>query len=70
MHLKKVYNQKLRSPDSVAKLVKSGMWIDYGFGNSQPFLFDRILSEMVDELKGVKIRARARAEGFNPINRD
>jgi acyl-CoA hydrolase len=32
------------------------MWLDFGFGNSQPFLFDRVLAERVDELKGVKIR--------------
>ncbi|GAI88004.1 unnamed protein product, partial [marine sediment metagenome] len=52
-----LYEQKLRSPDKVANLVQSGMWVDYGFGNNQPFLFDRVLADRVDELKGVKIRA-------------
>ncbi len=27
VHLKKLYDKKLRSPDEVAKLVESGMWM-------------------------------------------
>jgi len=56
MGVRKSYEQKLKSADEVAKLVKSGMWIDYGFGNDQPFLFDRVLAERAGELQNVKIR--------------
>jgi len=70
MHPHTLYERKLRSPEEVAKLVKSGMWIDYGFGNSQPFLFDRVLAERVDELKGVKIRACLPLKPIQCIEKD
>ena len=65
-----MYEKKLRSPDEVAKLVKSGMWVDYGFGNGQPFLFDRVLAERVDGLKGVKIRACLPLKPIQCIEKD
>jgi acyl-CoA hydrolase len=40
-----------------AALVRSGDWIDYGFGLSQPDVFDRALAARVAELRGVKIRS-------------
>ena len=40
-----------------AALVKSGMWLDYGFGMGQPDLFDRALAARRDELGDVKIRS-------------
>ncbi|CEJ11682.1 Succinyl-CoA:coenzyme A transferase [bacterium YEK0313] len=40
-----------------AALVKSGMWLDYGFGMGQPDLFDRALAARRDELSDVKIRS-------------
>ena len=53
------------SPAFAASLVKSGMWLDYGFGLGQPDLFDRALAARREELTGVKIRSslslRARA---------
>jgi acyl-CoA hydrolase len=45
------------SPEDAAKLVKSGDWLDYGFGLGQPDLFDRALAARKDELQDVKIRA-------------
>jgi acyl-CoA hydrolase len=45
------------SPESAAALVKSGDWVDYGFGMGQPDLFDRALAARAPELRGVKIRA-------------
>lgn len=43
-------------PGEAAGLVKSGMWIDLGAGNTQPELFDKALAGRVDELFDVKIR--------------
>ncbi len=45
------------SPDDAAALVKSGDWVDYGFGMGQPDLFDRALAARASELRGVKIRS-------------
>ncbi len=51
--------------EDAARLVKSGSWVDYGFGVGQPEAFDRALAARKDELEQVKIRAalslRARA---------
>ena len=44
------------SAAEAAALVKSGDWIDYGFGLSQPDAFDRALAARKDELRGVKLR--------------
>lgn len=49
--------RKRISPEGAAALVKSGDWVDYGFGMGQPDLFDRALAARKDELRGVKIRA-------------
>ena len=48
---------KTLSPDAAAALVKSGDWVDYGFGMGQPDRFDRALAARASELHGVKIRA-------------
>src|SRR5512140_2424197 len=45
------------SADAAAALVKSGDWVDYGFGMGQPDLFDRALAARAAELRDVKIRA-------------
>ncbi len=42
--------------DEAAGLVKSGMWIDYGFGCGFPLLVDEKLAERAPELEAVKIR--------------
>jgi acyl-CoA hydrolase len=43
--------------EEAAKLVKSGMWLDYGFGICQPDVFDAALGARVCDLRGVKIRS-------------
>ncbi|MBI4516076.1 MAG: 4-hydroxybutyrate CoA-transferase [Deltaproteobacteria bacterium] len=48
---------KLISAEAAAALVKSGDWLDYGFGLGQPDRFDRALAARTDELRGVKIRS-------------
>jgi len=45
------------SPEGAAALVKSGDWVDYGFGMGQPDRFDRALAARAGELRDVKIRA-------------
>src|SRR6202163_2227446 len=45
------------SAEEAAGLVKSGTWIDYGFGMGQPDAFDRALAARKDELRAVKIRS-------------
>jgi acyl-CoA hydrolase len=44
------------SAADAAALVRSGMWVDYGFGMGQPDVFDRALAAR-DELRGVRIRS-------------
>lgn len=45
------------SPIEAAELVRSGMWLDYGVGLSQPDVFDRALAARHGELTDVKIRS-------------
>ena len=45
------------SAAEAAALVRSGDWVDYGFGIGQPDAFDQALAARKDELVGVKIRA-------------
>jgi acyl-CoA hydrolase len=56
MDFQSEYRRKLISPAAAARLVQSGMWIDYGFGTGQPLLIDRALAERAPELEGVKLR--------------
>ncbi len=44
------------SAEDAAARVKSGDWVEYGFGLGQPDLFDRALAERAQALKRVKIR--------------
>ena len=50
------YRNKIKSPAEAAKVVKSGDWVDFGFGNGFPELFDEALAARRDELQDVKIR--------------
>lgn len=51
------YRSKLVTPEQAAKLaVRSGDWVDYGFGAGFPELMDRALAARRDELTDVKIR--------------
>jgi acyl-CoA hydrolase len=45
------------SAAEAAAVVRSGDWVDYGFGMGQPDLFDQALGARAGELHGVKIRA-------------
>jgi len=45
------------SAEEAAAFVRSGDWVDYGFGMGQPDRFDAALAARAGELRGVKIRA-------------
>lgn len=47
--------KKISAEEAAAK-VKSGDWVEYGFGLGQPDLFDHALAERVPSLKRVKVR--------------
>ena len=47
--------KKISAEEAAAK-VKSGDWVEYGFGLGQPDLFDRALAEREPKLERVKIR--------------
>jgi acyl-CoA hydrolase len=48
--------RKTVSADQAAAIVKSGDWIDFGFGVGQPDIFDQALAARIDSLNGVKLR--------------
>ena len=50
------YREKFVTPEVAAKAVKSGDWVDYGFGAGFPELMDKALAARKDELSDVKIR--------------
>lgn len=53
---RKEYEEKLTSPEEAVKIVKDGMWLDYGHATSVPKLLDRALAKRVDELNEVFVR--------------
>lgn len=56
MSMLEKYRNKIKSPEEAAKVVKNGDWVDFGFGNGFPELFDEALAARRDELQDVKIR--------------
>lgn len=50
------YATKCLSAEAAARLVKSGDWVDYGFGLGMPYTLDKALAARRDELTDVKIR--------------
>lgn len=56
MNWQEEYQKKLITADQAAKLVKSGNWVEYGFGINCARDFDEALARRVNELTDVKIR--------------
>jgi len=56
MHYTEEYKSKLVSAEEAVKIVKSGDWIDYGFGHSKPIALDNALAVRKGELKDINIR--------------
>ena len=50
------FKDKFVTPERAARVVRSGDWVDYGFGGGFPELMDRALAARRDELTDVKIR--------------
>ena len=50
------FKDKFVTPERAARVVRSGDWVDYGFGGGFPELLDRALAGRKEELKDVKIR--------------
>ena len=50
------YKSKLVTPEEAVKVVKSGDWIDYGFGHTKPVGLDQALAARKNELKDINIR--------------
>ena len=50
------YRQKLVSAEAAVQVVKSGDWVDYGFGVTQPVLLDAALARRKEELQDIKVR--------------
>jgi acyl-CoA hydrolase len=48
--------RKMVSAEQAAAVVKSGDWLDYGFGLGQPDLFDKALAARINKLEEVKLR--------------
>ena len=57
MNYQDEYRRKLISAEDAAVLVKSEMWIDYGYGLGFPPLIDESLAQRASELERVKVRA-------------
>ena len=50
MDFEREYQQKLRTPEQAAKVIKSGDWVDYGWAVTTPKKIDAALAKRVDEL--------------------
>lgn len=56
MNISNEYRDKLRTAEEAARAVKSGDWVDYGYGMAYPELLDAALAKRRDELTDVKLR--------------
>lgn len=67
---KKMYREKLVSPEKAAEVVKSGDWVDYSFCLGQPIAIDKALAKRKEELVDVKIRGGIRMSPLAVIEAD
>ena len=56
MDFSEEYRQKLVSADEAVKVIKSGDWVDYGWGTNTVDALDKALAKRTDELKDIKLR--------------
>ena len=57
MDYRKIYEEKLTTPEEAVKVVKDGDWVDYSQTCSYPRLLDKALSDRSSELSDVKVRS-------------
>ena len=48
--------RKTVSAEQAAATIKSGDWVEYGFGLGQPEVFDRAFAERVPKLERIRLR--------------
>ncbi len=70
MNYSNEYQQKLRTPEQAVQVIKSGDWVDYGFGVCEPIVLDRALAQRVGELSDIKIRSVLRLDPLEIIAAD
>lgn len=56
MDYKKLYQEKLITPERAVQVVQSGDWVDYGWCTGTPRALDKALAARYQELTDVKIR--------------
>ena len=56
MDVQALYQQKKTTADEAVKCVRSGDWIDYGFGVNQPVALDEAIAKRLPELEDVNFR--------------
>lgn len=64
------YREKLVSPETAARVVKSGDWVDYNFCLSQPVVMDEALAARKSELENVKVRGGMRMLPLHIVEAD
>lgn len=64
------YKNKLRSPEEAVAVVKNGDWVDYNFGLSMPYLFDKALAARKEELKDIKVRGLLALRPIEIVEKD
>ena len=56
MDFRKLYEEKLTTPEQAVSVVRSGDWVDYGWCTGTPRVLDRALAARYTELSDVKVR--------------
>ena len=56
MNYRRMYRERLKTPDQAVRVVKSGDWVDYSTNLGFPILLDQALARRKEELTDVKIR--------------
>lgn len=64
------YQRKLKTPEQAVEVIKSGDWVDYGFGVCEPIVLDRALAKRVSVLTDIKIRSVLRIDPLEIIAAD
>ncbi|NPV90491.1 MAG: butyryl-CoA:acetate CoA-transferase [Firmicutes bacterium] len=70
MSYAEMYRSKLVSPEEAVKVVKSGDFVDYGFGHMKPIALDAALAKRKEELKNIHIRVTLCMTPCAPIDAD
>lgn len=70
MGLAQEYREKLVSAAQAVNVIKSGDWVDYNFGLSQPIKLDKALAERKSELTDVKVRCGLALQPLHIVEKD